>query len=571
VTTTPRSARAIRVRAAAGPRLVPMLLLLIVSVPAQAPPARADHLPAEPATARGAAARPVPLFDGLGRHRFATGTKNARAARYIDQGLVLHYAFNHEEAIRSFEQAARLDPRSAIAWWGVALAHGPNINLPMDDAHGSSAAAAISRAQALAKNATPRERAYIAALARRYERGGARGGLDTAYVDAMRELSRAYPDDLDAATLFAEALMNLRPWDHWTKQGTMQPGTEELLAVLDRVLARDPDHPGANHFYIHAIEASPTPEKALPMAGRLRTLVPAAGHLVHMPAHVYMRTGRYHDAAAANQQAATADSVYVARTGAEGVYTMMYYPHNVHFLWASLALGGRSGEALAAARRAAGMLSAEVVAAMPMAEFVPPTPYFAHLRFGRWEAMLAEPAPPAAQRYVTGMWHYGRGVALAETGRAEQARAASDSLEAIAAATDPAFMVDINSAKVLLELAGEVLTARLARAAGRADEAILHFERAVAKEDGLRYSEPPAWYHPSRQMLGQALLDAGRGADAERVFREDLVHYPENGWSLFGLERALALQGRADEARAAGDRFTRAWSRADVRLERASF
>src|SRR5688572_14677756 len=543
-------------------------------------PARADHLPAEPASparSDAAAARPGPLFDGLGSHRFPTSTKNARAQRYIDQGLILHYGFNHEEAIRSFEEAVRLDPRSAMAWWGVALAHGPNINLPMDTEHGSKAATAIGRARSLSKNATPRERAYIDALSRRYQAGPAAGtgaarpGLDSAYVGAMRALARAHPDDLDAATLFAEALMNLRPWDHWTKDGKMQPGTGELLEVLEGVLARAPGHPGANHFYIHSIEASPTPDKALPMADRLRTLVPAAGHLVHMPAHVYMRTGRYDDASASNQQGATADSAYIAQTGADGVHTMMYPPHNVHFLWASLAVAGRSQEAMAAARRAASMLSPETVAAMPMAEFLPPTPWFSLLRFGRWDEMLAEAAPPASQRYVSGMWHYARGMALAAKGRAEEARVASDSLEAIAALTDPAFMVDINSAKALLELAGEVLTARLAQAAGRTDEARVHLERAVAREDDLRYAEPPAWYQPVRQLLGQALLDARRPADAERVFREDLVHYPENGWSLHGLERALTMQGRTDEARAVGERFARAWARADVELERASF
>ncbi|MEO6461787.1 MAG: hypothetical protein ABIP29_01810, partial [Candidatus Eisenbacteria bacterium] len=279
----------------------------------------------------------------------------------------------------------------------------------------------------------------------------------------------------------------------------------------------------------------------------------------------------YDEAAASNQQAATADSAYVARTGASGVYTMMYPPHNVHFLWAALAMAGRSAEALAAGRRAAAMLPAEVVQAMPMAEFIPPTPWFSLIRFGRWDEMIAEPAPPARQRYVTGMWHYARGMALAAKRRSEEARVASDSLEAIAAATDPAFMVDINSAKALLEVAGEVLTARLAHVAGRSDEAILHLERAVTKEDELRYSEPPAWYQPNRQLLGEALLDVARGEDAERVYRQDLVHYPENGWSLFGLSRALVLQGKVDEGLAVEKRLVRAWARADIRLERSSF
>jgi tetratricopeptide (TPR) repeat protein len=558
-----------------GRRSAPWLAAaILLASPLATVPAWADHDAGSAAAApKAGAARPAALLDGLGSHHFTTGTRNARARRFIDQGLVLHYGFNHEEAIRSFEQAARLDPRSAMAWWGVALAHGPNINLPMDPAAGKKAWEAMQKAQALAAGADARERAYIGALARRYaaEPGPVRGGLDTAYVNAMREVARAHPEDLDAAVLFAEALMNLRPWDHWAKDGTMQPGTGELLAVLEGVLARAPDHPGANHFYIHAIEASPTPEKGLPSAERLRSLVPAAGHLVHMPAHIYMRTGRYHEAAASNQQAATADSLYIARTGADGVYTMMYYPHNVHFLWASLAMAGRSEEAHAAARRAAALLPDAVVAAMPMAEFIPPTPYFSLLRFGRWDDVLAVPAPPASQRYVTGMWHYARGVAHAAQGGLDAARVASDSLEAIAAATDPAFLVDINSARALLETASEVLVARLAQAAGRGDDAIRHFERAVALEDGLRYSEPPAWYQPNRQLLGQALLDAGRAADAERVYREDLVHYPENGWSLAGLGRALAAQGRGEEAKAVEERRARAWARADVTLERSSF
>jgi tetratricopeptide (TPR) repeat protein len=557
--------------------VVPCLALLLLGTLVAGTPSRADHTPGEaPASAHAARADAKagePLFAGLGRLRFPTSTKNVRAQRFINQGLTFHYAFNHEEAIRSFEQAARLDPRSAMAWWGVALAHGPNINLPMESAAGVKAWDAIGKAQALARGASPRERAYIAALAKRYEAvpGPTRARLDTAYVDAMRKLARAWPADLDAATLFAEALMNLRPWDHWTKDGRMQPGTEELLPVLEGVLARAPNHPGANHFYIHSIEASAHPEKGLPMAERLRTLVPAAGHLVHMPAHIYMRTGRYAEAAASNQQAATADSVYIARTGADGVYTMMYYPHNVHFLWASLAMDGRNAEALAAARRVAGMVTPEMVAAMPMIEFVPPTPWLSLVRFGRWEEMLAEPAPPASQRYVTGIWHYARGVALAATGKPEEARVESDSLEAITSAMDPAFVVDINSAKAVLEVAAEILTARLAQAADRKEEAIRHFERAVAKEDSLRYSEPPPWYQPSRQLLGEALLDAERPSAAERVFREDLAQYPENGWSLFGLHSALVHQGRVNDALEVEDRFQVAWARADVRLERASF
>ena len=558
--------------------LVPVALVLaLVLSPA---PAAADHLADEPKGALSDAAKalkPPGLADGLGNWRFPTSTRSGRAQRFIDQGLTLHYAFNHEEAIRAFEEAGRLDPTSAMAWWGVALALGPNINLPMDTEHGKKAAEAIAKAQGLSRNATRREQAYIAALTRRYApketfgKPPGRAELDQAYVDAMREVARAFPDDADAATLFAEALMNLRPWDHWTKDGKMQPGTEELLAVLEGVLKRVPHHPGANHFYIHSIEASPTPEKGLPMAKALRSLVPAAGHLVHMPAHIYMRTGQYDLASAANRQGEVADSVYMANTGANGVYTMMYPPHNVHFLWASLTMAGRKAEALAAARRAASMLSPETVAAMPMAEFIPPTPYFALLRFGDWDAMLEEPAPPVTQRYVTGMWHYARGVALAAKGRADEARVASDSLEAIAAATDPAFMVDINPAKTLLEVASEVLTARLARAAGRNEEAIAHLGRAVAKEGELRYAEPPAWYHPVRQMLGQAYLDGAQGAEAERAFRDDLAANPENGWSLYGLERALTLQGKTDEARAVGERFARAFARAEVRLERAAY
>lgn len=552
-------------------RAIPLFLVLACSPL----PAGADHTTETahmPAAAPAVGAR-LPLYTDLGTWHHAIRTRSPRAQKYFDQGLRLVYAFNHDEAIAAFAEAERLDSTCAMAPWGIALAYGPNINLPIDPERERSAHAAIARALQKSAFAGKVENEYIAALARRYsERGdGDRRKLDQAYVDAMRQVARRNPQDADAQVLFAEALMNLRPWDHWTIDGKPQPGTGEILLTLERVLRKVPSHPGANHYYIHTVEASPNPGRALAAAGRLPKLMPGAGHLVHMPAHIYERTGRYADGVRANERAVQVDEAYIKARNPQGVYPLMYYTHNLHFLWAGLCDTGRSAEAIERARQVAGRATPDLVAMMPMIEFVPPTTYYALARFGRWDALLAEPRPPAAMRYTTGMWHYGRGLALAATGKLEEAAAARDSLDEIADALSADLVVGINAAKPILRVAGALLAGDVAYRARRYDDAIGHFEDAVRKADQLKYDEPPAWYQPPRQFLGKALLDHGRAEAAEIVYREDLKRYPNMGWSLLGLAQALEAQGKGEAALAARAQFEKAWAAADIKLEASRF
>jgi len=514
-----------------------------------------------------------PLLDGLGAHHHAVTTTSPLAQRYFDQGLRLVYAFNHDEATRAFREAARLDPGCAMAWWGVALAAGPNYNLPIDDARDRVARDAMAKASALAPKASEPERAYIDALARRYARpsGADRKQLDRDYADAMRQVMRKHPDDLDAATLFAESLMVLRPWDLWTLEGAPQPGTTEIVETLEVVLARDPDHPGANHYYIHAVEASPDPGRALASADRLGGLAPAAGHLVHMPAHVYMRVGRYADAAEANRRAITADERYIGGQKPQGVYPQMYYPHNIHFLWSAASMEGRSAEAIAAANKLTVQLTPDVLRQMPMLELFAPTPLLALARFGKWDDVLA--APPPAEEFVVaaGMSHYARGLALAATGKLDEAARERARVVTLADAT-PADRVigDNQPARRHLELAAAELGGEIAARRGRTDEAVKHLEEAVRLEDRLPYTEPPAWWRPTRQVLGATLLEAGRPVEAEAVYREDLRRNPENGWSLLGLARSLRERDPA-AASAVDARFRTAWARADVQPQSSRF
>jgi tetratricopeptide (TPR) repeat protein len=485
----------------------------------------------------------------------------------------LVYAFNHDEATRAFREAARLDPGCAMAWWGVALAAGPNYNLPIDDERDRVARDAMAQASALAPKASEPERAYIDALDRRYARpsGADRKQLDRDYADAMRQVTRKHPDDLDAATLFAESLMVLRPWDLWTLDGAPQPGTTEIVETLEGVLARDPDHPGANHYYIHAVEASPDPGRALASADRLGGLAPAAGHLVHMPAHVYMRVGRYADAAEANRRAITADERYIGGQKPQGVYPQMYYPHNIHFLWSAASMEGRSAEAIAAANKLTAQLTPDVLRQMPMLELFAPTQLFALARFGKWDDVLAAPPPAEEFLVAAGMWHYTRGLALAATGRLDEAARERARVATLADAT-PADRVigDNQPAKRHLELAAAELGGEIAARRGRTDEAVKHLEEAVRLEDRLPYTEPPAWWRPTRQVLGATLLEAGRPVEAEAVYREDLRRNPENGWSLLGL--AHSLRDRDPAAASAVDaRFRTAWAHADVQPQSSRF
>lgn len=531
-------------------------------------PAAAEHQRSSKAAGK------VPLFDNLGRHHHAVTTKSPLAQRYFDQGLRLIYAFNHDEAVRAFTEAARLDPNCAMAYWGIGLAHGPNYNLPLDDERSKAAYAATQEAVKRAPKASAAERAYIGALAKRYSLApdADRKALDQSYADAMRNVAHTYPDDTDAATLYAESLMDLRPWALWTLDGQPQPGTLEIVATLEAVLKKEPMHPGANHYYIHAIEASTQPERGLVAAERLHDLVPGAGHLVHMPSHIYMRTGRYADAAEANTRAIKVDEAYIAAVKPEGVYPMMYYPHNIHFLWAAASMEGRSADAIRAAKEVTKRVSPEMVKEMAMVEYFVPTSLFAQARFGKWNEILAEPAPPADQAYTTGAWHYARGLAFAATDRLDDAAKEQQAVAAAAAAMPSDRIIGDNTPPAaLLQIAADTLAGEIAARRGQTDEAVKELREAVRLQDALPYTEPPPWYYPTRQALGAVLLAAGRPAEAEVVYLEDLERNPENGWSLFGLAQALRARGGEEQAAEIDKRYRKAWEHADVTLTASRF
>ncbi|WP_437592761.1 hypothetical protein [Sorangium sp. So ce1000] len=521
-----------------------------------------------PAPADAPDAERVPLFEDIGSLHHPVSTSSQLAQRYFDQGLLLVYAFNHDEAKRAFQEAARLDPGLAMARWGIALTLGPNINQAADDARERAAFEAVQEARALAASASARERAYIDALAERYAStpGRDQAARGRAYASAMRELAHRFPDDLDASALFAEALMDLRPWDLWTPDGEPQPETDEIVSTLEGILRRAPEHIGANHYYIHAVEASRAPERALPSAERLGGLAPGAGHLVHMPSHIFRRIGRYADASDANEQAVLVDRRYIREQQPEGIYPMMYFPHNLHFLSFSASMEGRSAVAVRAARELAAAVPDHNVRHMPMLEVFRPAVLFALVRFGLWDDVLAEPAPPPEQRYTTAIWRYARGRALAATGRHDDAAREAAALRAIASETADDATIGRNRAKDLLEIASLVVESQMASERGDIGAAVRMLEDAVRIEDRLRYFEPPDWPEPVRHTLGATLLKAGRARDAEATYQEDLRQNPHNGWSLLGLEHSLRAQGREEEADAAHERFKLAWTRADVRL-----
>lgn len=517
------------------------------------------------------------LFDNLGNHHHPISTKVPLAQRYFDQGLTLTYGFNHAEAVRSFQQAAKLDPDCAICYWGIALVLGPNMNAPMDTEAVPEAWEALQKAIALSNKASDPEKAYIQALATRYllEPVAERSQLDSAYAKAMQEVAKRYPDDLDAAALFAEALMDTMPWDYWTADGQPKPETRELLATLDSILERNPNHPGANHLYIHAVEASPHPELGIPSADRLANLVPAAGHLVHMPSHIYIRVGRYHDAAIANQRAIAADQDYVTHCHALGIYPLAYMPHNHHFLWMSATMEGQSKTAIESARYIAAMVDRRMMrqpAYLTLQHYYV-IPLYALTRFGKWDEILAEPAPAEDLKYPTGVWHYARAIAFTAKGQLQDATRELEQLKAIAAdsSVENVTIWGINNARSLLQVASEVVSGELAAKQGDYDSAIAHLETAVNLEGKLKYDEPETWHYPVRQSLGAVLLDANRPAEAEQVYREELKKHPNNGWSLFGLAQSLQAQGKTEEARSVQERFEKSWKYADVTLTASRF
>ena len=467
----------------------------------------------------------------------------------------------------AFRAAEIIDPDCAMAQWGVALALGPNYNVQADPEKVEAAYLALRKAQQLVRRATPKEQAYVAALSERYDEDpqADRQELDQAFAEAMLDVASQYPEDLDAAVLAAEAMMQLRPWDLWSADGkTPLPGTEEIVATLESVLTKNPKHTGANHFHIHACEASDRPERALPSARRLAELAPGAGHLVHMPSHIYYRLGLYNDAVEANRQAVDVDEKYIAAEKPAGVYPMMYYPHNIHFLWAALSMEGRSQEAIAAASRLAKKLTPEMALEMPMVEYFLPVRLYALVRFQKWNEVLKEKAFPHELTFAGGMWHYARGKALAAQGQTAEAAAELTALKRALAATPQDATVMRHSSVRLLGIAENDLSATLAAAAGQLDEAIAALRLAVLLQDQLLYDEPPPWYFPEREALGRVLLKADRAEEAEAVFREDLERNPHSAWALFGLEKSLRAQDRPDEANKVQQQFQQAWARADI-------
>ncbi|HKK28666.1 MAG TPA: hypothetical protein VKB18_11330 [Gemmatimonadota bacterium] len=529
----------------------------------------ASRLRANAAGATASAPDTVPLYDDLGDHAWAVTTSAPLAQAYFDQGLRLYYAFNHQEAIRSFRRAQRLDPSCAMCWWGEALAFGPNINLPMDSAAGAAAWAAVEEAAARKEGVSGKERALIDALTLRYgpDPTAHRAARDSAYARAMGGVVDRFPDDPEARTLHAEALMDLAPWQYWNRDGSPRPGTPELLRNLERVMADHPDHPGANHFYIHAVEAV-DPERAVAAAERLAGLMPGAGHLVHMPGHIYVRVGRYAEAVEANEHAVHADETWIREQNpATGVYVAGYYPHNYDFMAFAASMIGRSEQAISAAEKMADLIPDEMLEA-PGMEFLQHH-MTRHLqmrvRFGRWEEILAAPAPARELKHARGMWHYARGRALAARGDLQGARAELAAVRTAASDPDLAGVrLEFNTADQILGIAAEVLAGHVAAAAGDLEAAAERLTDAAGREDALVYGEPPDWSVPVRQELGLVLLRAGRPAEAERAFREDLDRFPENGWSLHGLEAALRAQGRGGEADVVAGRFRAIWSTADV-------
>jgi tetratricopeptide (TPR) repeat protein len=510
-----------------------------------------------------AAAKPATLMTGLGTLHHPVSTKNPQAQEFFDQGLRLIYAFNHDEAARSFQRAADLDPKLAIAYWGVAEAVGPNYNDPASDDRFLAAHNAIQKAVDLSADASPSEKAYIQAMAVRFpaDPKADRRKAAEAYRDAMRDVVKNFPDDLDAATLFAESGMNLHPWGLWHVDGTPEEGTEEIVATLESVLKRDPDHMGAVHYYIHAVEASRSPQRALAGANKLAAMAPAAGHLVHMPAHVYIRTGDYEAAVKTNQLAAEVDRAYIKASGVQGIYPMMYYSHNLHFIAMCAAMNGDYSEA----KKNADMLAAHVgpgVKQMPPLEGFMTIPLAVDVRFHKWDSILATKQPDPEMKITTVFWHFARGMALAGTGKATEAEAEYKIVADAEKATpeDMVFAMPVNNkAKDIMKIAENVLGAKVAMAKKDTDGAIAMLQEAVAVQDTLKYGEPPDWFFPVRESLGAAFLMKGDNAAAEKTFRDDLERNPRNPRSLFGLQQTLEKQGRSYDAGFIEEQFNTSW------------
>ncbi len=558
------------------------------------PPGLAAHAAGTDATAPAAAAMPpmdmggqlpqsvedwahgAQLYEGLGAFHRRITTRSAQAQRFFDQGMRLMFAFNHDEATRSFARALALDPTCAMCAWGVAYTVGPNYNMPMLAApRARTAFDATGRALRQARHASAVEKALIGALPLRYPNAEP---LDpttvmpvlTAFSGRMREVAQRFPQDLDVQTLYAESLMNLHAWKLWGLDGTPTPGTPEIVKTLEGVLARDPQHVGALHFYVHTMEASPHPELAVPAAERLRGMAPAAGHLEHMPAHILHRVGRFEDSAEANRKGVAADIRYLAATRPLDYYPM-YFSHNYQFLAFSAAAEGRDAETIDAVKASRASISDELLKTMPGVDWYVAELYFAYVRFGHWDALLAEAAPDRALPGLYGAWLYATSVANAAGGQVPQAKARLAELDAFL----PTVPADMPAGQVLLRnalgIARKVAAARIASAEGRTDEAIADLRAAAGLEDTLGYDEPAGWFFPVRHVLGAELLKAGRAAEAEAAYRESLLRQKGDGWALLGLSQALRAQGRAADAQAVQGEFEQAWRHATVQISASAY
>lgn len=513
--------------------------------------------------------RQASILLDLGAHTFPVSTKNKLAQQFINQGLNLAYGFNHAEAGRAFKEAARLDPKLAMAYWGQALVLGPNINAPMDANEEPLAVKLINQAKALMVTASPKEQALIQALEKRYSGiAEARKLNDQAYADAMRGVHHQFPGDPDIAVLYVESTMNLRPWGYWMRDGYPYAGTADIVALTEDILRRYPNHPGALHMYIHLMEPTPYPERAEQAADALLTLMPQAGHMIHMSSHIYQRVGRYADAVRSNQMAIQADEEYIAQFKAQGLYPLAYYPHNIHFLWFAASASGQYALALKSARDTAEKIDDALLQQFPFTSIFRVLPYWTLARFGQWQSVLDEPAPPADNAFLAGSWHYVRGLAYVAMGKLKQAATELAQLRKIVgdSAQLDYQLLSQNTAYAVLRIAPEVLAGELAAAHGKFDTAITHLERAVRLEDGLVYTEPFEWHYPPRLSLGAILLEAGHPDEAETVYWADLRHNRNNGWALFGLQQALQAQNKTTEAEAVAARFKEAWQHSDITL-----
>lgn len=512
-----------------------------------------------------------PLWDHLGDHTYKVSTANETAQAYFDQGFKFIYGFNHAESIRAFRAAQRLDPTCAMCYWGEAYAWGPNLNLPMQADAIKPAYDAIQQALTLAANASQREQDMITALAVRYseEPDADRAALDVAYADIMKTLYAKYPEDNDIASLYADAVMNTQPWDYWEADMVTPKGrASEIVRSLEEALARDPAHAGAIHFYIHTVEASGAPERAEEGADRLVTLMPGAGHMVHMPSHIYFRIGRFRDSVRVNVAAIVADEAYMAEMKASGIYGGGYYPHNVHFLLASAQMTGNREIILSTAEKLSGKIPDAIAKSAFWTQPVAVASALTYSHFGDIEHLAGEPKPSDDLPYMVAMWHFAHGQAAALNGDVDTATAELGAMRSVAESPD-LDMLEANAlpARSLAALAEQVLLGRIAQAEGRTDDAVVSLARAVDLQDALPYTEPPFWYYPVRQTLGGILLADGNADDAQKVFSDSLLHYPNNAWALYGLGESQKALGLDDLAAKTQERFSKAWDGGETAID----